>query len=84
MIHVYFSLRKGKYFQYKLKFLEYLIEKNFLIELENVYFRSLTLAEHLNIPTSSWYDIVNGLATSGLIIVKKRQSYLGLVWTPLE
>lgn len=68
-------MRKGKYHNYKLALLQYLVENNFLLyigegnELSDV-------AGRLDIPMSSWYDITKSLSKSHLILLRsKNRSY---------
>ena len=64
-------MRKGKYYHYKLVLLQYLLDNNFLIyigegnELSNV-------ADRLDIPSSSWYDITKSLSKSHLIMLRSK------------
>ena len=69
-------MRKGKYYRYKIELLEYLLNHNFIIDLEKIYGGSLTLAEELKIPKSSWYDITHELYDKKLILMDFRAKYM--------
>lgn len=62
-------MRKGKYFHYKLALLQYLVDNNFLIEIGEGHDQS-EIANTLDIPMSSWYDITKSLQESDFIIVR--------------
>ena len=69
-------MRKGKYYRYRLELLEYLLENDFIIDLEEIYGGSLVIANKLNIPKSSWYDITNELHNEGLILMKFKKKWM--------
>jgi len=77
---IVFSLRKGKYHSYKLALLEYLVDNNFLIKIGKDYPEQFELANKLDIPLSSWYDITRDLYNSELILMKyKGRPIAGIV-----
>lgn len=63
-------MRKGKYHGYKLTLLEYLVENNFLIKIGEDYPELSELAQKLDIPLSSWYDITKDMRRSELILMR--------------
>jgi len=75
-------LRKGKYHNYKLSLLEYLVDNNFLIKIGKEHPEQHQLASKLGIPLSSWYDITRDLYNSELILMKyKGRPISGIVVT---
>ena len=79
------SLRKGKYYHYKLDLLQYLVDNDFLIEIGEGNELS-DIAKKLNIPMSSWYDITRDLAESGLIIMRSKNRVISsiIIWMVYE
>lgn len=67
-------MRKGKYHHYKLALLEHLVENDFLIKFGDRYENSFDLANKLDIPISSWYDITTNLDQAGLILLKYKNA----------
>jgi len=70
-------LRKGKYHNYKLILLEYLMDNNFLIKIGDAYPWVTELTSELGIPMSSWYDVTRSLSNSQLIIMRRKNRLVG-------
>lgn len=54
-------------------------QNDFVIDLEDVYGGSIVIANKLEIPRSSWFDITKDLYNEGLILMKFRTKHIGVL-----